>query len=72
MLPEGVDLVDNIYFLEWKSEVGEKEYPSREKVVDIGGGRSIRIGITQIHLSGFFKAFKCDAPLEKVNVKLLR
>ncbi len=73
MLPEGVDLVDNIYFLEWKNEVGEKDYPSREKVVDLGGGRSIRIkSITTNSFEWVFKAFKCDAPLEKVNIKLLR
>lgn len=73
MLPEGIDLVDNIYFLEWKNDIGTEDYPSREKIVDIGEGKSIRIkSITTNSFEWVFKAFKSDAPLEKVNVKLLR
>lgn len=73
MLPEGIELVDNIYFLEWKADVGENDYPSREKVVDIGNGKTVRIkSITTSSFGWVFKAFKSEAPLEKVNVKLLR
>lgn len=73
MLPNGVGLIDNIYILEWKEKVESAEYPSREKVIDIGQGRSIRIkSITADGFEWVFKAFKSEAPLEKVNIKLLR
>ena len=73
MLPEGIDLIDNIYILEWKSEIGTSEYPNREKVIDVGDGKSIRVkSITSKSFEWIFKAFKSEAPLEKVNIKLLR
>lgn len=73
MLPEGIELVENIYFLEWRKDINKSDYPSREKVIDIGDGRSIRINsITTNSFEWVFKAFKSEAPLEKVNVKLLR
>jgi len=73
MLPDGIGLIDNIYILEWKPQIDSSEYPSREKMIDIGDGRSIRIkSITANSFEWIFKAFKSEAALEKVNVKLLR
>lgn len=73
MLPDGVDLIENIYLLEWKDELNDEDYPSRDKVIDIGDGRSIRVkSITAKSFEWVFKAFKSEAPLEKVNIKLLR
>lgn len=73
MLPEGVGLIENIYILEWAEEIDLAEYPAREKIIDIGEGRSIRIkNITANKFEWVFKAFKSEAPLEKVNIKLLR
>jgi len=73
MLPDGMDLIDNIYILEWKPEIENNEYPSHEKVIDIGDGKSIRIkSITADSFEWVFRAFKSEAPLEKVNIKLLR
>ncbi len=73
MLPDGMDLIENIYILEWKSGIDKNEYPSHEKVIDIGDGKSIRIkSITADSFEWVFNAFKSEAPLEKVNIKLLR
>lgn len=73
MLPESAGLIDNIYILEWQEKIDEKNYPSREKIIDIGDGRSIRIkSIAATEFGWVFKAFKSEAALEKVNIKLLR
>jgi hypothetical protein len=73
MLPAGVGLVDNIYILEWDPDVTAASFPQTDKVIDIGQGRTIRIkSITANSLEWVFKAFRSEAPLEKVNVKLLR
>ena len=74
MLPEGVGLIDNIYIMEWKKGVeAEKEVPAKERIVPVGNGRSIRIkNITADSFEWVFQAFKSEAPLEKVNIKLLR
>ncbi|SEO22303.1 SIR2-like domain-containing protein [Nitrosospira multiformis] len=73
MLPVESGLIDNIYILEWNSELDPNVYPSREKVIDIGNGNSIRIkSVTADSFEWVFKAFKSEAPLEKVNIKLLR
>lgn len=73
MLPTGVGLVDNIYILEWKNDLDLKAYPARDKVIDVGGGRTIRIkSITANSFKWVFDAFRSEAALEKVNIKLLR
>lgn len=73
MLPEGIDLVQNIYITDWKDDLDVSTYPSREKVIDVGDGRSLRIkNICTNSFEWVYKAFKSDAPLEKVNIKLLR
>ena len=73
MLPPGIGLISNIYILEWKKDHDPNLYPSREKIIDVGGGRSVRIkSITATSYEWVFKALKSEAPIEKVNVKLLR
>lgn len=73
MLPEDIGLIDNIYIIEWQSEIKDKEYPQHEKLISLGNGRSIRIkSIATNTFEWVFKAFRSDAPLEKINVKLLR
>lgn len=73
MLPRDVGLIDNIYIVEWRSSIALDDYPMREKLIDIGGGRAIRIkSIAASSFEWVFAAFKSEAPLEKVNVKLLR
>jgi hypothetical protein len=73
MLPEGEGLIENIYLLEWKKDIKASEYPKSDKIIDIGGGRTIRIkSITADSFEWVFKAFCSEAPIEKVNVKLLR
>ncbi|MBS0450124.1 MAG: SIR2 family protein [Proteobacteria bacterium] len=73
MLPDGQGLIDNIYILQYDENTNEKSYPARDTVVDLGEGKSARIkSITANSFEWVFKAFKSEAPLEKVNVKLLR
>jgi hypothetical protein len=73
MLPADSGLIDNIYLLEWKSSIDPKTYPARERIIDIGDGRTIRIkGVCATSFQWVFDAFRSEAPLEKVNVKLLR
>jgi hypothetical protein len=73
MLPAGVGLVDNIYILEWDSKINNQSFPPTDKIIDLGKGRTIRIrSITADSFEWVFRAFQSEAPLEKVNVKLLR
>lgn len=73
MLPDGEGLIENIYILEWMNGIKDHSYPPRDKYIDIGNGKTIRIkSITADSFEWVFKAFKSEAPLEKVNVKLLR
>jgi len=74
MLPDGVGLIENIYILEWRKGVeASNEALPKERIIDIGDGRSIRIkNITADSFEWVFRAFKSEAPLEKVNIKLLR
>jgi hypothetical protein len=66
-------LIENIYILEWNPNFDARDYPTREKLIDIGNGNSIRIkSVTANSFEWVFKAFKSEAPLEKVNIKLLR
>lgn len=73
MLPEGEALIENIYILEWKGKIEPESYPPREKVINIGDGKSIRIkSISADSFEWVFNSFKSENALEKVNVKLLR
>lgn len=64
---------ENIYFLEWSPNVDQNTYPVREKVIDIGAGKSFRVkAIVANEFNWVFKAFASEQPLEKIDVKLLR
>lgn len=67
------ELIQNIYILEWAHENRDTAPPPREKVLHVGNGRTIRIkSITASDFSWVFESFAAQAPLQKVNVKLLR
>lgn len=73
MLPDGEALIENIYILEWKNGIDVKDYPAREKVIDIGNGKTIRVkSILADSFEWVFSAFRNENALEKVNMKLLR
>lgn len=73
MLPEGQDLIENIYIIDYMEDLNSNSYPSKERVIDVGGGRSIRIkSIGSKSYDWIFSAFKNSGPLENVNVNLLR
>ncbi|RVQ55868.1 SIR2 family protein [Sinorhizobium meliloti] len=64
---------ENIYFLEWASSIDASTYPVREKIIDIGEGKSFRIkAIVAQDFGWVFKAFSSEEPLEKIDVKMLR
>lgn len=64
---------ENIYFLEWAPSVDASIYPVREKIIDIGEGKSFRIkAIVAQDFGWVFKAFSSEEPLEKIDVKMLR
>lgn len=70
--PDGA-LIPNMYFLEWDPKFDPKSSYSREKLVQVGEHRAVRV--KSIHASDFewvYKAFAPNAPLLKVNTKLLR
>lgn len=73
MLPDGGKLIENIYLLEWDENITVGSYPAYDKVIDLDDGKTARIkSITANSFEWAFNAFKSEAPLEKVNVKLLR
>lgn len=67
------ELIPNIYFLDWHSEISESEYPAREKIIAIDSHKSVRIkSITASSFEWVFDAFGAAPGIEKVNPKLLR
>ena len=66
-------IIPNIYLLEWSPASPPDEYPTREFVIGVGNGNSVRI--KRILASSFdwvFEALCTQAPIHKINVKLLR
>lgn len=64
---------ENIYFLEWAPTLDVSSYPVRDKIIDIGEGKSFRIkSIVAQDFDWVFKAFTSEEPMEKIDVKMLR
>lgn len=67
------DVIPNIYFLEWHHDLPQSCSPVREKIVDIGEGKSVRIkAIEATDFSWVFAAFAANQPLNAVSPKVLR
>lgn len=67
------DVVKNIWFIRWQSNINANHNPPTEKVIDLGGGNSIRV--RYILLSEFGELYRTLArpfAVSKINVKLLR
>jgi hypothetical protein len=71
----GVDLqlVPNIYILEWDPTLTEGSYPARDKVLSVAADTNVRVkSITASTFEWVFSAFGQAGNLEKINTKLLR
>jgi hypothetical protein len=66
-------VIPNIYLLEWRHDMPGSYSPVREKIIDIGEGRSVRIkAIEATDFSWVFAAFAANQPLNAVSPKILR
>lgn len=66
-------VISNIHVLEWRREMPTGYTPARERLIEIEGGRSVRVrAIETDDLSWVFAAFGANPPLNNVNPKLLR
>lgn len=68
-----MDVVPNIYILQWDETIDEASNPAREHVLSVAPDINIRIkSITASSFEWVFKAFGQAGNLEKINTKLLR
>lgn len=66
-------VVPNIYILEWQAAAASDYIPGREKLIEIDGGRSVRIKAIEMDEFGWvFSAFGNHQPLNAVSPKVLR
>lgn len=73
ILSPGGGLIENMYFLEWDEQFRDNADYSREKLLPVGEHRSIKVkSIRASNFDWVFEGFATRAPLENVNVKLLR
>lgn len=74
MLPnDRDDVVENIWFVEWKETIRSDKKPPEEKVIDLGNGNTIRINYLQVTtFTELFEALSQPVAVKKANVKLLR
>ncbi|NFV81899.1 SIR2 family protein [Magnetospirillum aberrantis] len=71
LCPNG-ELIPNIYLVEWQEKITEA-YPAREKLISVGGDRSVRVkSICASSFQWVFDAFAADEAAIKVNPKILR
>lgn len=67
------ELIPNIYFLEWNSQINENSNPSAEKEILVDSNAYMRIkSISANDFCWVFKAFESRGALENVNIKTLR
>ena len=67
------NVIPNIYLLEWRHDMPGSYSPVREKIIDIGEGRSVRIkAIEAADFAWVFRAFAANQPLNAVSPKILR
>ena len=68
-----LEVVPNIYILQWDSSITEASNPAREYIISLAPDINIRIkSITANSFEWIFKAFGQSGNLEKINTKLLR
>ncbi len=74
MVPEHDDeLVENIWFIDWRPVIDSDKRPPEEKVIDLGNGKSIRINyIILTNFSDLYETISQPVAVKQVNVKLLR
>lgn len=68
-----MNIVPNIYLLQWDATISQTSNPAREHVISIAPDVNIRIkSITANSFEWVFKAFGQAGSLERINTKLLR
>ena len=73
MMRSDLQLIPNIYFLEWLPEITSTYYLAHDRVLSVGDDCEIRIkSISAASFEWVFKALGSAGSLEKVNMKLLR
>lgn len=73
LLSEHGELVENIYFLEREENSSIVNNPSREKLIDLGENRSLRIkSITSSDFKWIFESFGDTQEINRVNPKHMR
>ncbi len=72
-LPISGGVIPNVYILEWKSTINAGETPARERLVEVGDFKSVRIkSIEATNFRWVFDAFGAHHTLEGVSPKVLR
>ena len=72
-LPVTGGLIPNVYLLEWRSEISKEETPSRERLIAIEEGKSVRVkAIEATEFQWVFEAFGTHHTMNKVSPKVLR
>lgn len=66
-------IISNIYILEWRTDFPAGYVPSKEKLIEIDAGKSVRIKAIESDDFGWvFSAFGSHQPLNGVSPKVLR
>jgi hypothetical protein len=72
-LPLSGGIVPNIYFLEWRSEIGPDDMLPREKLIAIEESRSVRVkSVASDNFDWVFRAFRSPETVSKISPKILR
>ena len=73
ILAEPSGLVSNLFFVAYNPNAQSAESLPTERLIELDNSRSIRVrNIEAVDLKWIFDAFSANAPIEKVNPKLLR
>jgi hypothetical protein len=65
--------ISNIYILEWKDDISDQVYPSREKIISVADQKRVIIkNVTTSSFKWVFDAFGITCPIENVSTKVLR
>ncbi|MGJ9381857.1 SIR2 family protein [Salipaludibacillus sp. CF4.18] len=73
MLDDVNTLLPNIWLVEWQGDIDETKQPPKEKLIDLGNNRSLRVNLIVVNsYSKLYKTLGESVVVEKVNMKLLR
>lgn len=73
MLDDVNHLLPNIWLVEWKEHIDKKESMPKEKLVDLGNNRSLRVNVIVVeNYIELYKTLGESVVVDKVNMKLLR